>query len=616
MKRYLLLLALFFATGVHAAPTVTVSASALSILGTSQTISITVQLIDPNNTGMLKISGTGVIPIMRASTVTPGTTATVGPIYGNDVIVDGFGNSNTTYYQVQLFTVTNGFISSTPSLQNFYAFSGSGTIDLSTATPVAPSFMNGPAGVTVPGNLTVLGSLFANVSIPALTNVTLAKMNNACLFDGVVNTTLAAAVACATARGGKVWVPPSPTSYTLSATLSLGHGIDLECLGGGGLTSETNGSCTFSVTAGVPAVAILGDHVTMTNLHFISADVSSNTDDCVKVQGDFARIIGVTCEHFGRDGFRIDSTSGSNFADFFHGEDDYANSNFGQGFHWAPSGVDENAGVCIRCDAYNNSGYGFYAEDGADNVIIDPTVQNNTLGGYYLGAATTAWNFINPYCESGTGASFTMVGTWHRVEFPFFGQCTTITNSGGISNQYNYGTTGSAPQWNNLLWGPDAGATTPTIYQLQSGVQGNGYASMYDVTDAVLLWDYLPSTGQWNWLVPTKATVNSALQFVVATGNNGGTHTDSGFMQTAEANGCTTGSTAGNACGTGVTITWPVAFADTSYRVSCSSRGAPTNFPSAMYYTLTSASAITVNYIALTNAAASWPVVTCTAVHN
>jgi hypothetical protein len=458
------------------------------------------------------------------------------------------------------------------------------------------------------------------LSTPSFTATTLSTsaLEGACFLDGVTNTTLAAAVACATGRGGKVWIPPSASNYSLTSTVTLPSGIDLECLGGTGLSSQINGPCTFLVTPGVTALAITGSHVSVKGIHIISQDSSSGTDDCIRIEGDFARITAVTCEHFGRDGFRIDSTGGSGFADFAHFEDDYANANYGDGFHWAPSGTDENAGVCLRCDAYNNTGYGFHAEQGNDNVIINSTVQNNTAGGYYL-ANATAWNFINPYCEAGTGSSFVMASTaaWIRAQMPFFGQCTTITNSGGISNQYNYGTTGVAPQNNGVLIGPDAGATTPIIYQLQSGVQGNGYASMYDVTDSVLIWQYFPSTKIFDFLVPPETTVNSANRFLIATGNSNGSHNDSGFMQTASASGCTTAASIGGVCASPITVTWPVAFADTSYEAICSPLGAPTNLPGTPYVVAgQTAAAITVNYFAITAAAASWPTIQCVAIHN
>jgi hypothetical protein len=154
-KYFLLLLAWFCAPPLFAVPQITVSASAVTLLGVSQTISLTVKLIDPNNTGILRVSGTRIVPIMTAITITPGSTVTVGPIYGNDVILDGFGNLNGTYYQVQVFAVTNGIISTTPAFQNFFAFQGAGTVDLATATPLAPSFMTGTNGsVNVPGALT------------------------------------------------------------------------------------------------------------------------------------------------------------------------------------------------------------------------------------------------------------------------------------------------------------------------------------------------------------------------------------------------------------------------------------------------------------------------------
>ena len=157
----------FLSYPAMAAPLVTVSGTSITLLGTSQTISLTCTLIDPASTGMLRVSGSGIITNTITSTVTPNTTATCGPIYGNDVIINGNGNVNSTYYEIQVFVVTNGIIASTPSLQNFYAFTGSGTIDLATATPTSPGIYSAAGGnVTIPGNLTVVGS-FNGLSVPA-----------------------------------------------------------------------------------------------------------------------------------------------------------------------------------------------------------------------------------------------------------------------------------------------------------------------------------------------------------------------------------------------------------------------------------------------------------------
>lgn len=103
---------------------------------------------------------------------------------------------------------------------------------------------------------------------------------------------------------------------------------------------------------------------------------------------------------------------------------------------------------------------------------------------------------------------------------------------------------------------------------------------------------------------------------LVQTGNTSGTHSDSGFLQSASAGGCTTAGSIGGTCGTATTITWPTPFADTSYIVSCQGVGAITNFPIIGSATISSASAISVQTMALTAAAASFATIHCIGVHN
>lgn len=165
-KSAALLLLVFLCPGIASAvtPQITVSATATTLLGTNQTISITCTLIDPQQTGIMRIVGTSIIPPQTVSSVTPGSTVTLGPLWGSDVIANGFGVVNSTFYRVQTFTVTNGIIASTPALSNFYQFQGSGTVDLSTATPLAPSFMSGASGnVVIPGTLTAT-QLISNIA--------------------------------------------------------------------------------------------------------------------------------------------------------------------------------------------------------------------------------------------------------------------------------------------------------------------------------------------------------------------------------------------------------------------------------------------------------------------
>jgi hypothetical protein len=445
-----------------------------------------------------------------------------------------------------------------------------------------------------------------------------AVISGACILDGVVNTTLSAAIACATTRGGKVWVPPSASNYTITSTVTVPSGIDLECLGSTGQTNFAFGPCSFSVSAGVPALLVSGSDTKIEGLHLISADVGANTDDCMKITGFHARILNNTCEHFGRDGFRIDSSGPSN-ANFPHLEQNQALSNFGDGIHLAPGGANNNAGTYINNYEVNNGGYGFHVEAGNDLVVMGGDVQGNTTGGYYLTNSVGDY-FLNPYCEGGVGSSFTTTTAAgeNRIFFPLFGQCTTITDPGvAYGNEIHYYGASNFPQQSFLSVGPQPGASSPTIYQLLSGFANNGWASFYDQTHATTVWEYNPTGSLFYFLTPLLGTFNAAQYYIPGTANNNGSHNDSGFMQTQSASGCTTPAVVGNSCATAITMTWNVAFADTGYKVMCTPTGAPTNVPGTPYVLAgQTASAITINYQAMTAAAASWPTINCMAVHN
>lgn len=155
-SRIKLIFLLLFAVPLYAAPTVTVTATSTTLLGTSQTISLTCSLIDPNQTGILR-TGATVITNFSTSTTTPGTTATCGPLWGNDVVTDGFGNSLTSYYLIGAYTVSGGVIASTPVLLQAYQFTGSGTFDLSAVLPYSLGPVT-PAGTVFGQNLTFTGT--------------------------------------------------------------------------------------------------------------------------------------------------------------------------------------------------------------------------------------------------------------------------------------------------------------------------------------------------------------------------------------------------------------------------------------------------------------------------
>lgn len=80
--------------------------------------------------------------------------------------------------------------------------------------------------------------------------------------------------------------------------------------------------------------------------------------------------------------------------------------------------------------------------------------------------------------------------------------------------------------------------------------------------------------------------------------------------------GCTTAASAGGVCSSAVTVTWPSAFADTNYSAGCWPSGAPTNLPSAPYVASKTASSISINYFAITAAAAKWASIDCVAIHD
>jgi hypothetical protein len=117
-------------------------------------------LIDPNQTGVLRTGGL-IVTNFSTSTTTPGTTATCGPVWGNDVITDGFGNASTSYYLISVSTVSNGIIASTPAVLQAYQFAGSGTFDLSATLPFSLGPVS-PAGSVLGQNLTFNGNNIFN----------------------------------------------------------------------------------------------------------------------------------------------------------------------------------------------------------------------------------------------------------------------------------------------------------------------------------------------------------------------------------------------------------------------------------------------------------------------
>jgi hypothetical protein len=87
-----------------------------------------------------------------------------------------------------------------------------------------------------------------------------------------------------------------------------------------------------------------------------------------------------------------------------------------------------------------------------------------------------------------------------------------------------------------------------------------------------------------------------------------------GEIQTQSTGGCATAAAAGAVCT--VTVTWPSAFADTSYRAACNGRVITSGVPMSGGLTALVAASVTFQTVAATAAAAQYTNVDCVAVHN
>lgn len=92
--------------------------------------------------------------------------------------------------------------------------------------------------------------------------------------------------------------------------------------------------------------------------------------------------------------------------------------------------------------------------------------------------------------------------------------------------------------------------------------------------------------------------------------------TNGAYQSIRGVSGCTTAASIGGVCATAITVTWTTAFANANYSAGCSPSGAPTNLPSTPYISAKTASTATVNYYAITAAAASWATIDCWAIHD
>jgi hypothetical protein len=170
---------------------------------------------------------------------------------------------------------------------------------------------------------------------------------------------------------------------------------------------------------------------------------------------------------------------------------------------------------------------------------------------------------------------------------------------------YAYGGNGANPVM-TYVWNHPSGTSGATHWGVQTPLDFTFYGN----------------NGHLTSFVPTSAapSANAIVSVPVNTNGNlglNGQSTGGGYYVAVKGTaGCTTGGSQGNACGTAITVTWPTSFADTNYTAVCSPSGANTNYPSSPYVASKAAGSMTVNYVAMTAAAAKWATVDCVAIHD
>ena len=125
-------------------PQLTITGNLIDLTGSMISGSATFMLQSSANSPDFKIAGTGIV-VPRVLTTTVGASFSQ-LLYGNDVIVDSFGNT-TSYYNVLIINSVGATIWNAN-----YQFTGSGTINLLTATPINPGEIVPPDDNVVPAN--------------------------------------------------------------------------------------------------------------------------------------------------------------------------------------------------------------------------------------------------------------------------------------------------------------------------------------------------------------------------------------------------------------------------------------------------------------------------------
>jgi hypothetical protein len=250
--------------------------------------------------------------------------------------------------------------------------------------------------------------------------------------------------------------------------------------------------------------------------------------------------------------------------------------NFILGFHafCGPNSVSPTKPMNIQANSTGNQLYGYNQIEGQPFPTLGSNAELNAMAEYFFwmnSGVTLAWYNTSGSVEA--GISHCGAGMFD------FGNGVNCDGSGNV-----------------------VAATVTPKFLVSLGIAGAGAGQ---ANNSVCNFN----TNSQTW----QCSYNNDATITVVRSNNSG----SAIIQSKKnVSGCTTSASVGGVCGTAITVTWPAAFMDSNYTAVCTPSGAPTNLPGAPYISAKATGTVTVNYFAITAAAASWATIDCSAEHD
>lgn len=278
-----------------------------------------------------------------------------------------------------------------------------------------------------------------------------------------------AAIASLGSTGGTVQIQPG--SYTnIANTISM-SGARLNIIGNGASLTFNNG------VAGLICSGVSASFSSISDIHLISANISSSSNDGLSIQCPFFTGNNLIIENFGQDGISVLSSpaiGGSVFADNWVLNKILIRNSFRDGFH--VDGSDSNNGVCNSCQIQKFARYGFFDNSFIGNIYNSPNADNLSLGG----SGTTAFQLTGSsitvnggYCEKTSNVA-NIAGNSNTYYGSATAPCTVQNGGGGsaFTNAINSYTSGGYPAF---MQGINLGSLTDTNaygWRINPGIAG------------------------------------------------------------------------------------------------------------------------------------------------